>query len=187
MVLQKSDRSIASRVGVSGAVAIGTTLTVNTPAPSGTFTVQSRATMQVPIIARDRQGRLPVLEIIDYSGNRVVRLSRTGSLYVVTNGTNGVVSGVFAPLATHVYTGTESNHVFCVITTNVARTQWEPNCNIGLIKNQAVFGNGVGVIAIGNDTAPPTTNPYDGIVVYSEGGAPKWRSPTGKVTVGGAA
>jgi hypothetical protein len=181
MVLQRSDSAPAFRVGVDGAVAVGKTLTINTPTPSGAFTVQSGATTQVPILIKGAVGQTAsLLEMYDAAGNRVVRFSRTGHFYVVGNNS---ISGLFGPAASGIYAGTESNHLFYVISNNLPRTRWEPNGNIGLNQNQASYGNGVGVIAIGNATTPPTGNPFGGGILFSENGALKWRGSSGTVTV----
>jgi hypothetical protein len=54
--------------------------------------------------------------------------------------------------------------------------------NLGLI-NMASFGGGAGVVGIANATTVPTTNPTGGGILYSEGGALKWRGSSGTVTV----
>lgn len=43
------------------------------------------------------------------------------------------------------------------------------------------FGSGSGVIGLKNATAVPSGNPTGGVIVYSEGGALKFRNPTGTV------
>jgi hypothetical protein len=45
------------------------------------------------------------------------------------------------------------------------------------------FGGGQGVIAIANASVAPVANPTDGGILYVEGGALKYRSPSGVVTV----
>jgi hypothetical protein len=45
------------------------------------------------------------------------------------------------------------------------------------------FGGGQGVIAIANASVAPTENPTDGGILYVEGGALKYRSSSGMVTV----
>ncbi|WP_306320989.1 MULTISPECIES: hypothetical protein [unclassified Streptomyces] len=45
------------------------------------------------------------------------------------------------------------------------------------------YGGGDGVIGIHNATHAPDSNPTNGGVLYAEGGALKWRAPTGRVTV----
>lgn len=182
MILQRPDASAAFRVSVDGAVAVGKTLTVNTLTPSGTFTVQSGSAAQVPVLIRGAIGQTAsLLEMYDASGNRVVRFSRAGSFYL--SGGAGNPSGVFGPTTNGIYAGTESNHVFLLVTNNQARTRWEANGNIGLNQNHASYGNGVGVVAIGNAITPPTGNPAGGGILFSEGGALKWRGSSGTVTV----
>lgn len=44
------------------------------------------------------------------------------------------------------------------------------------------FGGGVGVIGIKDASTVPTTNPTGGVILYSEGGALKFRNPSGTVT-----
>ena len=180
LVLQRSDASTAFRVGVDGEVAVGKTLTVNTLTPSGTITVQSGAATQVPILIRGATGQTAsLLEMYDAAGTRVVRVSRSGSFYVLGAGT----SGVFGPATGGIYAGTESNHFFLLVTNNQPRTRWEANGNIGLNRNQASYGGGVGVVAIGNAVTPPTGNPAGGGILFSEDGALKWRGSSGTVTV----
>ncbi|MFF3891792.1 hypothetical protein ACFYY3_01030 [Streptomyces sp. NPDC001812] len=48
--------------------------------------------------------------------------------------------------------------------------------------NTASLGGGVGVLAIGNAGTAPASNPTGGGVLYAEGGALKWRGPSGTVT-----
>ena len=52
--------------------------------------------------------------------------------------------------------------------------------NIGL--RLASFGSGQGVIAIGNATVVPSTNPTGGGILYIEGGALKFRGSSGTIT-----
>lgn len=54
------------------------------------------------------------------------------------------------------------------------------NKNIGF--NLKSFGSGTGVIAIGNATAVPSTNPTGGGIIYTEAGALKYRGSSGTVT-----
>jgi hypothetical protein len=58
--------------------------------------------------------------------------------------------------------------------------------NLGLI-NMASFGGGAGVVGIANATTVPTTNPTGGGILYSEGGALKWRGSSGTITTIAAA
>lgn len=48
------------------------------------------------------------------------------------------------------------------------------------------FGGGVGVIGIDDASTVPTTNPTSGVILYSEGGALKFRNPSGTVTTIGS-
>ncbi len=52
--------------------------------------------------------------------------------------------------------------------------------NVGL--GGTSWANGVGVVAIKDAQTVPTANPTGGGILYSEGGALKWRSPAGTVT-----
>ncbi|MGW2895845.1 hypothetical protein ACWDAO_14790 [Streptomyces sp. NPDC001212] len=53
--------------------------------------------------------------------------------------------------------------------------------------NTTSLGGGVGVIAIGNAATVPTGTPIDGGVLFAEGGALKWRGPSGNtVTIAAA-
>ena len=54
------------------------------------------------------------------------------------------------------------------------------NKNIGF--NLKSFGSGTGVIAIGNVTAVPSTDPVGGVLIYVEAGALKYRGSSGTVT-----
>jgi hypothetical protein len=49
------------------------------------------------------------------------------------------------------------------------------------------YGDGDGVIGIRNATTAPISNPTNGGVLHAEGGALKWRSPSGTGTVIGPA
>jgi len=49
------------------------------------------------------------------------------------------------------------------------------------------FGGGVNVVGVKNATTLPTTNPSAGGILYADGGALKWRGPSGTVTTVGAA
>ena len=59
--------------------------------------------------------------------------------------------------------------------------------NISLLTSTKSYGGGVGVVYVPNASTVPTTNPAGGGVLYAEGGALKWRSAAGTVTVVGAA
>lgn len=48
--------------------------------------------------------------------------------------------------------------------------------------NTSSVGGGAGVIGLANATVPPPANPTGGGVLYSEGGALKWRGSSGTVT-----
>lgn len=58
--------------------------------------------------------------------------------------------------------------------------------NMGLL-GASGYGSGVKVIAIGNATTVPSTNPTGGGVLYVESGALKWRGSSGTVTILGPA
>ncbi len=58
--------------------------------------------------------------------------------------------------------------------------------SVGLF-NSLSFGGGQGVVAVGNATVAPTTNPTGGGILYAEAGALKWRGPSGTVTTVGVA
>ena len=55
--------------------------------------------------------------------------------------------------------------------------------NIGLFGTTASAGGGEGVLCILNRTVAPSTNPTNGGIIYSEGGALKYRGSSGTVTV----
>lgn len=54
--------------------------------------------------------------------------------------------------------------------------------NVGFFTTSGDFGGGSGVLNIKNATTAPTTNPTGGGLLYSEGGALKWRGSSGTVT-----
>jgi hypothetical protein len=54
--------------------------------------------------------------------------------------------------------------------------------NMRISANNASFGNGTGVVAFGNATTVPNTNPTNGGILYAEGGALKWRGSSGTIT-----
>jgi hypothetical protein len=58
--------------------------------------------------------------------------------------------------------------------------------NAGL-SSMSNFGGGVAVVGIGNATTVPTSNPTGGGIMYSEGGALKWRGSNGTITTIAAA
>jgi hypothetical protein len=54
--------------------------------------------------------------------------------------------------------------------------------NVQLAGNTASSGGGAGVVGISNATTVPTSNPTGGGILYSEGGALKWRGSSGTIT-----
>ncbi|WP_306326950.1 hyaluronoglucosaminidase [Streptomyces venezuelae] len=60
------------------------------------------------------------------------------------------------------------------------------NAMFGVTSGES-YGGGDGVIGIRNATTAPTADPTNGGVLYAEGGALKWRGPSGTVTVIGSA
>lgn len=50
------------------------------------------------------------------------------------------------------------------------------------ITTESIFGTGKGVVFIANATTVPTTNPTGGGILYVEGGALKFRGPSGTIT-----
>ena len=58
--------------------------------------------------------------------------------------------------------------------------------NLG-INTSSQFGDGDGVLGLSNATSVPTTSPTGGGVLYSEGGALKWKGSSGTVTIIAAA
>ncbi|MDX2296699.1 MULTISPECIES: hyaluronoglucosaminidase [Streptomyces] len=60
------------------------------------------------------------------------------------------------------------------------------NAMFGVTSGES-YGGGDGVIGIRNATTVPTTDPANGGVLYAEGGALKWRGPSGTVTEIGSA
>ena len=58
--------------------------------------------------------------------------------------------------------------------------------NLG-IRTSTAFGSGAGVLGIANAATNPTTNPTGGGILYSDGGAGKWRSSGGTTTTFGNA
>ena len=64
---------------------------------------------------------------------------------------------------------------------------WEAtNNNLGL-GTTSEFAGGAGIFAIANADTVPNTDPTGGGVMYVEGGAAKWRSPSGTITTFGPA
>ncbi|MEV6201932.1 hyaluronoglucosaminidase [Streptomyces sp. NPDC051771] len=60
------------------------------------------------------------------------------------------------------------------------------NAMFGVTSGES-YGGGDGVIGIRNATTVPTSDPTNGGVLYAEGGALKWRGPSGTVTEIGSA
>lgn len=60
------------------------------------------------------------------------------------------------------------------------------NAMFGVTSGES-YGGGDGVIGIRNATTVPTADPTNGGVLYAEGGALKWRGPSGAVTELGSA
>ncbi|NML52501.1 hyaluronoglucosaminidase [Streptomyces sp. R302] len=60
------------------------------------------------------------------------------------------------------------------------------NAMFGVTSGES-YGGGDGVIGIRNATTVPTSDPANGGVLYAEGGALKWRGPSGAVTEIGSA
>lgn len=95
------------------------------------------------------------------SGHRV---NYTDANLTISNGTTGAI----------------------IFTTGGERLRVTNAGNLGVgTANQ--FGSGVKVIGIVDATTVPTTNPTGGGVLYSEGGALKWRGSSGTVTIIAAA
>jgi hypothetical protein len=59
--------------------------------------------------------------------------------------------------------------------------------NISVFQEFGYYGGGTHVVFIANSTAAPTSNPVGGGILYVEGGALKYRSPSGTVTTIGPA
>jgi hypothetical protein len=55
--------------------------------------------------------------------------------------------------------------------------------NIGVGSSSQFGGGGSGVVAIAEAKRPPENNPYGGGILYVEGGALKYRGPSGTVTI----
>lgn len=82
--------------------------------------------------------------------------------------------------------GTATNHDAFIQTNSTNRMVIKADGTFGLgTINQ--FGSGVGVIGIANAGTNPSTNPTGGGVLYSDGGAGKWRGSSGTVTTFGTA
>lgn len=60
------------------------------------------------------------------------------------------------------------------------------NAMFGVTSGES-YGGGDGVIGVRNATTVPTSDPTNGGVLYAEGGALKWRGPSGTVTEIGSA
>lgn len=74
-----------------------------------------------------------------------------------------------------------TNHSIDFSTNNIQRMRISADGNLGLGAAPA-FGGGAGVIGIQNATTAPTTNPSDGGVLYTVGGALKYRGSAGTIT-----
>lgn len=82
--------------------------------------------------------------------------------------------------------GTLTSNDLVLGTNGEPRMFIKPNGNIGFNLGGS-YGSGIKVIGIGDATTIPTTNPSGGGILYSEGGALKWRGPSGNITLLGAA
>jgi hypothetical protein len=121
-----------------------------------------------------------VINVLDVTQGQVFRVTRLGGIYTVAHPNR--VSGVFQSSNTvGVTIGSESNHMFSILTNNMFRTRWEKDGNIGLNGNMYSYGNGVGVIAVANAGQLPSTNPAGGFIMYGTGGYLNIRSSTGAV------
>lgn len=69
-----------------------------------------------------------------------------------------------------------------LLDTTTGDVKWAFTGSIG-VGTSSEFGSGKGVIGLQNAATVPTTNPTGGGVLYSEGGALKWRGSSGTVTV----
>jgi hypothetical protein len=118
--------------------------------------------------------------VLDPTQGHVFRVSRSGGVYTVAHPNR--VAGVFQSSNTvGVTLGSESNHMFSILTNNKFRSRWENDGNIGLNGNMASYGGGIGVIAIANAVTPPATNPSNGFVLYGTNGYLAIRSSNGDV------
>jgi hypothetical protein len=54
--------------------------------------------------------------------------------------------------------------------------------NISIFQEFGYYGGGTHVVFIANSVSTPTSNPSNGGILYVEGGALKYRGPTGTVT-----
>ncbi|MEQ1636718.1 MAG: LamG-like jellyroll fold domain-containing protein [Methylococcales bacterium] len=87
------------------------------------------------------------------------------------------VEAIVDSTTTAYYTGTKYGNL---TVRNDANISLLPGANLG-IGTTSQFGNGVGVVGVKDAASAPTTNPTGGYVQYSEGGIPKFRTPTGVI------
>ncbi|MGI8807514.1 MAG: hypothetical protein ACR2KK_06680 [Acidimicrobiales bacterium] len=121
-----------------------------------------------------------VVNVLDPTQGNVFRVTRLGGVYTIAHPNR--VSGVFQSSNTvGVTIGSESNHMFSILTNNKFRTRWENNGNIGLNGNMSTFGDGIGVIGVANAVEPPLKSPSGGFILYAAEGYLRVRSSTGDV------
>lgn len=101
----------------------------------------------------------------------------TAAGYSLVTGTGNVFIGNYAGLNE---TGSNTLYISNSDTTTPLIYGHFTNKNIGF--NLKSFGSATGVIAIGNATAVPSTNPTGGGIIYVESGALKYRGSSGTVT-----
>lgn len=101
----------------------------------------------------------------------------TGAGYSLVTGSGNVFLGSNAGL---LETGSNNLYISNSSTTTPLIYGHFTNKNIGF--NLKSFGSGTGVIAIGNATVVPSTNPTGGGILYTESGALKYRGSGGTVT-----
>jgi hypothetical protein len=101
-----------------------------------------------------------------------------GQVYIF----DGTVKGFIEPAggSSALQFGVLSNHKLEIFTNSAIRLTITNNGTYGF--NTTDYGSGTGVLGIANAGVAPTTNPAGGGVLYSEGGALKWRGSAGTVT-----
>lgn len=90
---------------------------------------------------------------------------------------------VFPPNVAEAMKWEDDNDVqLLLLKTTTGDIVWALTGSLGL-GTSTEFGSGKGVIGVQNAATVPSTNPTGGGVMYSEGGALKWRGSSGTVTV----
>jgi hypothetical protein len=128
----------------------------------GALITGSKSASEVAFVARGFAGQTgDLLQIQNSAATVVARITASGAAQFTDIGPNRFVDAL-------------------VPTRTVMRTHADGN--LSLFVDTSGFGGGVGVVKIADATTVPTTNVAGGLL-YSEGGALKWRGSAGTVSV----